>query len=311
MNEQSSCTGSPVVPGLDRIFPAYRRPALFRAGRFRFSLGQKTYIMGILNVTPDSFSDGGLFADAEAALRQAGQMLADGADIIDIGGESTRPGHALVSDEDEMERVIPVIRKIIAQYDCPIFFDTCKPGVAEAALAAGACIINDINGLQKEPNLIRIAGQYGAGVIMMHNARLYRPDDEAESPDLFGDLIRFLGKSIDHALTGGLEPDQLMLDPGVGFGVTSEESMAMIARLQDLTAYQLPVLVGPSRKRFIGTILDVPVNEREFGTAAAVAVSIVNGADVLRVHNVLAMVQVARVTDALCRRGQKTAGGAG
>lgn len=311
MNSQVNDQENRQISGADLFLPAYRRPDTFRAGRFRFPLGQKTTIMGILNVTPDSFSDGGSYAERRLALNQAGQMLADGADIIDIGGESTRPGYTPVSEHDEIERVVPVIRQIIEQFDCPVSVDTWKPGVAEAALAAGACIINDINGLQKEPDLIRLAARYGAGVIIMHNARLYRPDDGTPSPDLSGDMIRFLGRSIAAALAGKLEPDQLMLDPGIGFGVTSDESIAMITDLKDLAALGLPILVGPSRKRFIGAILDVPVDEREYGTAAAVAVSIANGADVVRVHNVRAMVQVARVTDALCRRRSMADGGVG
>ena len=301
MNSQANGQDFRQLPGTDLLLPVYRRPDAFRAGQFRFPLGQKTYIMGILNVTPDSFSDGGFYAERRQALNQAGQMLADGADIIDIGGESTRPGYTPVSERDEIERVVPVIRQIIEQFGCPVSVDTWKPGVAEAALEAGACIINDINGLQKEPDLIHLAAQYGAGVIMMHNARLYRPDDGLPAPDLAGDMVRFLGRSIAAALAGKLEPDQLMLDPGIGFGVTSDESIAMITDLKELASFELPILVGPSRKRFIGAILDVPVDEREFGTAAAVAVSIVNGADLVRVHNVRAMTQVARVTDALCR----------
>jgi len=296
--------------GKDRIHPVHQRPGTFCAGRFRFPLGQKTYIMGILNVTPDSFSDGGRYADAMHALNQAGQMLAEGADIIDIGGESTRPGHTPVSEREEIERVVPVIRQIISQFDCPVSIDTWKPGVAAAALAAGACMINDINGLHKEPDLIRLAARYDAGVIMMHNARLYRSDDgsaAAAGPGV--DLIGFLGTSIAAALAGNLAPDHLMLDPGIGFGVTSDESIAMIAHLRDMASFNLPILVGPSRKRFIGAILDAPVDDREFGTAAAVAISIANGADVLRVHNVRAMMQVARVSDALCRHWPAPAGG--
>lgn len=310
MNQPTPTSGNLDQTGKERILPAYQRPAAYCAGRFRFPLGQKTYIMGILNVTPDSFSDGGRYADATHALNQAGQMLADGADIIDIGGESTRPGHTPVSEREEIERVVPVIRQIIRQYDCPVSIDTWKPGVAEAALAAGACMINDINGLQKEPELIRLAVKHDAGVIMMHNARLYRTDDSASAAAGPGvDLIGFLGRSIGDALDGRLAPDHLMLDPGIGFGVTSDESIAMIAHLQDLACFRLPILVGPSRKRFIGAILDAPVDDREFGTAAAVAISIANGADVLRVHNVRAMLQVARVSDALCRPWPAPAGG--
>lgn len=309
MSQPANSNANRGQTGKDRVLPAYQRPAAFCAGRFRFPLGQKTYIMGILNVTPDSFSDGGRYADATHALNQAGQMLAEGADIIDVGGESTRPGHTPVSEREEIERVVPVIRQIIRQFDCPVSIDTWKPGVAEAALAAGACMINDINGLRKEPDLIRLAAAYDAGVIMMHNARLYRTDDGAAATGPGVDLAGFLGRSIDAALAGGLTPDHLMLDPGIGFGVTSDESIAMIAHLRDLTSFQLPILVGPSRKRFIGAILDAPVDDREFGTAAAVAISIANGADVIRVHHVRAMTQVARVSDALCRHWPIPAGG--
>lgn len=278
-----------------------RKPMIFQAGEQTFTLGGRTLIMGILNVTPDSFSDGGRYDNLTDAMKQAEKMLAAGADILDIGGESTRPGSTPVSLEDEMSRVIPVVSQIVRSFGCALSIDTYKPAVAEAAMAAGACIINDIYGLQKDPDMIRIAKAYRAGLIMMHNAQLYRPLQTAGSDHLMADVRTYLGKSIELARDGGLFAEQLVLDPGIGFGVTPAESIVMIKELIQLADFNLPILVGPSRKRFIGHLLDAPVSERIFGTAAAVAIAIAHGADIVRVHDVREMADVVRVTDALCR----------
>jgi len=196
------------------------RPAAFQAGRFEFPLRQRTYLMGILNTTPDSFSDGGQFLSIDRAVRHAEELLQSGADILDIGGESTRPGYTPISADEELKRVIPVIEKITQTFDCPISIDTYKPEVARAALAAGACIVNDINGFQQYPEMAAITYQYKTGVVLMHNARLYRSEN-ADS-DIMGDVLNFLQESCKIALKAGLMPDQLILDPGIGFGVTPE-----------------------------------------------------------------------------------------
>jgi dihydropteroate synthase len=283
------------------------KPAALQAGRFCFPLGRRTYIMGILNVTPDSFSDGSLYMPVDLAVRRVADMLADGADIIDIGGESTRPGCEPVSTEEELNRVMPVLEAIIQTYNCPVSIDTAKTAVAEEAMKLGACMVNDINGLQKEPQIANAAFRHKAAVVMMHNARLYRqflPENQAY-PLLMPDILSFLEHSIHIAESAGLQPDQMVLDPGVGFGVNPAESIQMIAKLPVLQQFHLPILLGPSRKRFIGHILDLPVGQRLHGTSAAVAIGIANGADIVRVHDVREMAEVARVTDALCRRTQK------
>lgn len=277
------------------------RPAVFRAGRFSFPLRQRTYIMGILNVTPDSFSDGGKYFDCEQAVRHAESMLKAGADIIDIGGESTKPGFTPVSELEEQQRVLPVIEKLVQAFGCPISIDTTKPGVAEAALAAGACIVNDINGFHQSPELAAIAARYGSGAVLMHNARLYR--DEISKNDIMSDIHVFLRESCQIALAAGLQPEQLMVDPGVGFGVSPEDSMAMIARLDEMVDLGLPILLAPSRKRFIGHVLGQSA-DRLNGTLASVVVGIVKGADFVRVHDVSSAVEAARVADAICRQAK-------
>lgn len=288
----------PAVPGI----PV--KPAVLRAGRFIFPLGQKTYIMGILNVTPDSFSDGGQFFSVDQALRRAEEMLKEGADILDIGGESSRPGGTPISAGEELQRVIPILERIIGTFDCPVSVDTVKLQVARAALAAGACMLNDINGLQQDPALAAAAYESKAAVVIMHNARLYRKPASPDRPvaSLAADMRRFLLDSCQIALQAGLSAEQMIIDPGVGFGVTPEESIQMIADLPMLQDFNLPILLGPSRKRFIGHILDLPAGERLNGTGAAVAIGIANGADLIRVHDVRAMAEVSRVADAICRK---------
>jgi dihydropteroate synthase len=288
----------PAVPGM----PV--KPAVLRAGRFVFPLGRRTYIMGILNVTPDSFSDGGQFFTVDHALRRAEEMLKDGADILDIGGESSRPGGTPISAGEELQRVMPILERVVSTFDCPVSIDTAKSQVARAALAAGACMLNDINGLQLEPGLATAAQEHQAAVVIMHNARLYRKSDSPDVPisSLAADMRRFLSDSCQIAVQAGLCAEQMIIDPGVGFGVTPEESIQMINDLAALADFNLPILLGPSRKRFIGYILDLPADERIHGTSAAVAIGIANGADLVRVHDVRAMVEVSRVADAICRR---------
>lgn len=282
--------------------PQIVRPAALQAGRFEFPLRRRTYLMGILNVTPDSFSDGGQFLTIDQAVHHADEMLQSGADILDIGGESTRPGFTPVSADDELRRVIPIIEKLTQKFDCPISIDTYKPVVAEAALAAGACIVNDINGFQLNPEMATITYQYRAGAVIMHNARLYRGENAAS--DIMSDIQKFLLKSCKIAVNAGLKLDQLVLDPGIGFGVTPEESITMIARLGELNSMQLPILLGPSRKRFISYILG-PAADRLNGTIAAAVAGILQGADFIRVHDVREIAEAAKIADAMLHGSAK------
>lgn len=275
----------------------------FRAGRYEFPLNLRTYIVGILNVTPDSFSDGGRFITIDQALRHAEAMILAGVDILDVGGESTRPGSYPVGLSEELQRVVPVIEKICKTFDCAVSIDTYKAAVADAAFSAGACIANDINGLQHDPEMAAAVARHNAGVIVMHNARLYRgiPPEASPSADVMADVASFLQRSCLIAQQAGVQSDHIMIDPGIGFGVTSSESIQMIARLDELKQLGFPILIGPSRKRFIGNILNQNAADRLHGTSAAVAIGIDHGADFIRVHDVREMAEVARVADALSR----------
>lgn len=251
--------------------------------------------MGILNVTPDSFSDGGKYLDIDSAVKRAREMVDEGADIIDVGGESTRPGHQPVDALEEINRVIPVIERLSKELNVPISVDTSKAQVAEKALCAGACIVNDVWGLQRDPDMAEVVSKHGAGVIMMHNS------DTKEYKDLMGDIIRFLRKSVEIAEKAGITRENMVIDPGIGFGKTLEHNLEVMRRMRELNTLNLPVLLGTSRKSMIGNVLDLPVNERLEGTAATITLGIANGADIVRVHDVKEMVRVARMTDAMVR----------
>lgn len=282
---------------------------LFTARDHTFVLGARTWIMGILNVTPDSFSDGGSFADPDDALERALAMAAAGADILDVGGESTRPGHRPVAAEEEIERVVPMIRRICARTDVPVSVDTSKAAVARAAIHAGASIINDVRAGRADPEIARVAAQTGAGLILMYNATPLPGgrDDPAPAwsrePRLLQRIEHYWTDSMALARAAGVQDRQLVVDPGIGFGVTAAESLEILRELQTLRRLGAPILIGPSRKSFIGATLDLPVSERLMGTAAAIAVGIANGADFVRVHDVAEMAQVARMTDAIVRGG--------
>lgn len=285
-------------------------------GARTFLWGTRTYVMGILNLTPDSFSGDGLLANEAwlvRALEQAQRFLTAGADILDVGGESTRPGAQAVSAEEEMRRILPVIRAIATEFpDAIISVDTYKAIVAEAALQAGAHIINDVWGLRADPGLAEVAVRYRAPVILMHNRsnpanievreRLGNAYLGAEYQDLLEDVKRDLMESVSIARRAGIPPEHIILDPGIGFGKTVEQNLELIRRLDEIRALGFPVLLGPSRKSFIGYTLNLPPDQRLEGTAAAVAVGITRGADIVRVHDVEAMVRVARMTDAIVRR---------
>lgn len=295
----------------------------FQAGHFKLPLGHRTYVVGILNITPDSFSDGGRYDSLPAAILQAEQLIASGADILDIGGESTRPGSVPVSVSDEIKRIVPVIERLARTCQVPLSVDTFKAEVAEAALAAGASIINDVTGLLGDPDMAQVVARHGAGLILMHNPVLYRKEhpaaaaftnmpwmDEKISARFAGqDLLvatrLFLGMGVDRAFAAGLDRSQIILDPGIGFGLTTDESLDLIRSLDQIqldASQRLPVLVGPSRKRFIGDILGKPVLERLNGTIAASVASIACGADFVRVHDVAPVVEAVRVSDAILRR---------
>lgn len=260
-------------------------------------LGVKTLVMGILNVTPDSFSDGGRFNDPDLALERAAQMVDEGADIIDLGGETTKPGYIAVETGEELARVIPVLRRLVDALPVPVSIDTTKPAVAREALEAGAHIINDQWGLRSDPEMARLAAEYGAPLAMMHNQKgtSYR--------DLTGDLVEYFQEGARLAEEAGVPRERIIIDPGFGFGKTPAQNLELLRRLKELRCLGLPVLVGTSRKSTIGKVLNLPVDQRLEGTAATVAVAIVNGADLVRVHDVKEMVRIARMTDAIIGRG--------
>jgi dihydropteroate synthase len=281
-------------------------PAATKAGTFQFNWGERTYIMGIVNITPDSFSGDGL-TGVESAVEQAGHMIEEGADILDIGGESTRPGFTLVEVEEEIRRVVPVIEKIAAKYKVPISIDSYKYEVVRQALAAGATIINDQWGLKSEPRLAELAAQKNVPIILMSNQRekgSYDPSikrDTAEYIDVVAEVAGYLKQGIETAFKAGVKKEQIIVDPGLGFGKTWQHDLELIRRLDELKPLGYPILLGPSRKSFIKMILNVPANERVEGTAAAAAIGIAKGADILRVHDVKAITRVSRVSDAIIR----------
>ena len=266
-----------------------------RIGGREFHWGARTYVMGILNVTPDSFSGDGV-TDLENAVSQAQQMQQDGADLIDIGGESTRPetwaGPGL-SSQDELARVIPVLERAVAALAVPVSIDTYKAAVAERAVAAGAALVNDVWGLRRDPQMAASIARAGVAVVLMHN------NPGGGYRDLIGEIAAGLRESAELGRAAGIPEDRIIVDPGIGFGKTREENLEIIKRLPDLRRLGFPLLIGPSRKSFIGKTLDLPVGERLEGTAAAIALSIAGGADIVRVHDVKSMVRVARMADAI------------
>ncbi len=276
-------------------------------GRHLLDLGSRTHIMGILNVTPDSFSDGGRYIDTEKALAHAREMAGAGADIIDIGGESTRPGAAPLPEEEELARIIPLIKQLSSELSVPLSVDTYKSRVAQKALEAGAEIVNDISGLRFSPDMAKIAAEYGAAVIIMHIKGT--PRDMQQNPvykDVVGEVISYLGEGIELAEKAGVDREKIFIDPGIGFGKTLEHNLTLLNRLDELRGLGRPIILGTSRKKFIGTVLNVPVPEQRVdGTAATVTIGIERGASVVRVHDVARMAQVARMTDAIVKISAK------
>jgi len=274
-----------------------RVTASLRIGDRTFNWGPRTYVMGIVNVTPDSFSGDGVMA-RDAAVAQARQMEADGADLIDIGGESTRPetwsGPGLPA-EAELARVLPVLESLRGQLSIPISIDTYKASVAQAAVRAGAALVNDVWGLRRDPAMAATVAALGVPVVIMHNQQ------GTEYRELMTEIAGALREAIDRATQAGIPAEKIIIDPGIGFGKTREHNLEILRRLSELRALGRPIVVGPSRKSFIGKTLNTTVDDRLEGTAAAVALSIAGGADLVRVHDVKAMVRVARMADAIVR----------
>ena len=270
-------------------------------GRY-LTFGERTLIMGVLNVTPDSFSDGGLYDDADIAVERAKEMVAQGSDIIDIGGESSRPGSEPVTIDEELRRVLPVIKRLAQESDVLISIDTYKSTVAEHALKAGAHIVNDISGLNFDPEMAKVAADYGVPVVLMHIQGT--PKNMQISPQyhsLISEITLYLQNSIEHAETAGVSPEKIIIDPGIGFGKTVEHNLEIIRRLKEFRCLGKPILIGTSRKSFIGKILGLPVEERIEGTVATVVSSIINGADIVRVHDVKQVQRAVKMVDATYR----------
>lgn len=271
--------------------------------KFFSTMRKRTLIMGILNVTPDSFSDGGLYHDMDAAVAHALRMVDDGADVLDIGGESSRPGAEPVSVEEELARVIPVIDALAARVEIPISIDTYKPEVARAALDSGASIVNDITGLA-DPDMRSLAADRQVPSVVMHMKGTPRTMQEnPQYDDVVSEVLAFFRERVGQIVEDGLPEEYLIVDPGIGFGKTADHNLEIIRNLPDFRVLGLPVLIGTSRKAFVGKALGgVPPSERVFGTAATVALSIANGANIVRVHDVREMRQVAQMADAVVRR---------
>lgn len=264
-------------------------------GRRELRWGSKTYVMGILNITPDSFSGDGVGSDLKAALARAQRFISEGADIIDIGGESTRPDSKQVTEEEEIGRVLPVIRKLSGKIDAPISIDTYKSKVARRALEAGANMINDVWGLRQDPKLANVAAEWGVPIVITANQR------DVQYKDIMAAVVESLVRGVNLALDAGVAWENIIIDPGIGFGKTLEGNLEVLRRLSELKSLGRPILLGTSRKSMIGQVLDLPVDERLEGTAATVALGIANGADMIRVHDVLQMKRVAKMTDAVVR----------
>ena len=287
-------------------FDSAPEPMCIGGRTFRF--GERTYVMGVLNVTPDSFSDGGQHLCCDDALRHAEAMLEAGVDIIDIGGESTRPGAAPVSEEEECARVLPVVRLLANHSSAIISIDTYKASVARRCLDFGAHIINDITALGGEGDMASVASQYGAPVVLMH--MLGRPADMQANPtyeDVVHEVCEFLRQRVAYAREHGVSVCNTIVDPGIGFGKTPQHNLEIMRRLRELRSLGRPILAGTSRKSTIGRVLGRPAHGRAWGTAATVALAIASGADIVRVHDVAEMAEVARMTDAITRgwRGEE------
>jgi dihydropteroate synthase len=274
----------------------------------QLALGQRTLIMGVLNVTPDSFSEDGRYLKVDSAIAHAKRMVQEGADIIDIGGESSRPGALPISADEELARVLPVVEALVSgDIPVPISIDTYKAYVARRVLQEGAHIVNDITALRGDSDMARVVSEMHAGLVLMHMKG--NPQTMQQSPtyqNVISEILFFFQERIGEAGKKGIHPDQILIDPGIGFGKTTEHNLEILRRLRDFQSVNKPILIGVSRKSFIGKILNLPVNDRMEGTAATVAWAIAHGADVVRVHDVKAMRRVAQMTDAIYRHTDST-----
>lgn len=277
--------------------PGHRRLKKLRLGNHLLTLGNKTIIMGILNLTPDSFTDGGQFNTLEKAISRAKQMVSQGADIIDVGGESTRPGFQPVPEEEELDRVMPVILalKKDQQFNTPLSIDTYKSGVARKALQAGVEMINDVWGLKKDPRLGEVAAGFKVPICLMHNRT------HTNYRNLIAEVILELRQSVDLALAAGVAADNIIIDPGIGFGKNLAQNLTVMRHLPAFLRLGYPLLLGTSRKSMIGKTLNLPENDRLEGTAATVTWGVVSGADIIRVHDVREMSRVITMTEAIMR----------
>jgi len=259
------------------------------------TVGLETRLVGILNVTPDSFFDGGKFADTESAVAQAGHLVGEGAAVIDVGGQSTRPGHEEISAEEEIARVVPVIAALVSRLETPVSIDTYKPPVARAALEAGVHLLNDIHGLQRSPEMARLAAESGCAVMVMHHDASFR-----EMPgDVIENIKKFFGRSLEIAARAGVAEDRIVLDPGIGFAKTQRQNLEIMARLAELKPLGFPLLLGASRKSAIGNVLGLPPAERLEGTLATTALAVWQGVEFVRVHDVRANARAAKMAAAL------------
>lgn len=268
---------------------------MMRIGGKAFDTEHHTYIMGILNVTPDSFSDGGRYDTVDAALFHAEEMLRDGADILDVGGESTRPGHVQITEEEEIARVVPVIERLKAKFDAPVSIDTYKSRVAKAALDAGADLVNDIWGLKYDEKMAEVIAEYNAACCLMHNR------EKAEYVHFIPEVLLDLEECVRLAKEAGIPDEQIMLDPGIGFGKTYEMNLETLKNLTSLQSLGYPVLLGTSRKSVIGLTLDLPSDQREEGTLATTVMGVMSGCSFVRVHDVKANYRAVKMTEAILR----------
>jgi dihydropteroate synthase len=270
--------------------------------KYRLNLDERTHIMGVLNVTPDSFSDGGRYASYEKAVEHGREMATDGADIIDVGGESTRPYSERLSVDGELERVIPVIETLSKELTIPVSIDTYKAAVAKEALKAGASMINDISALRFDPEMVSIAARSGVPVVLMHMKG--SPENMQDNPtygDLISEILDFLSAAVDRALWGGIKENMIVIDPGIGFGKTFDDNLKIIRDLSRFGSLEKPILLGSSNKSFIGHVLGKEVHERVMGTMATLAAGVIHGANIVRVHDVKEASETVKMIDAIKR----------
>ncbi len=288
-----------IAEQIEKLLNPFPLPDLV-CGDYTLKLNERVHIMGVLNVTPDSFSDGGKFLLPCVAVEQAKLMREQGADIIDVGGESSRPGAAPVSEEEEKRRVLSIVNILVKELDCPISIDTYKSNVAEEALKLGASIVNDISALRFDNRMAEVVAKYDVPLILMHIQGT--PRDMQKNPyydDLMGEIYQFLYNAIAFAEKSGIASEKIIIDPGIGFGKRIEDNLIILRRLRELTSLNKPILIGASRKAFIGKTLDLDVDERLEGTLAAIAIAVMNGANLIRVHDVQATVRLVRMLEAI------------